>query len=111
VSTAPCCDLIYLSKVLTRRMTSTLTPPGRGIRAAVGVARARTDADKLARLLCARRRKPARRCPCGAGEAAVARVDKVEREFFNPFIVGRGRTAPLWLYYMSGLHERAGAAG
>ena len=43
-----------------------------------------------------------------AEAASIARVDKVEREFFNLFIgVGRGELLPYGSYYMSGfLHER-----
>src|SRR5262245_7341737 len=43
-----------------------------------------------------------------AEAATTARVDKVEREFFNLFIgIGRGELLPYGSYYMSGfLHER-----
>ena len=68
------------------------------------------DADLLARL--AQVRGDA--SPLGVAHAAlaeaasIARVDKVEREFFNLFIgVGRGELLPYGSYYMSGfLHER-----
>ncbi|HZP78121.1 MAG TPA: Cro/CI family transcriptional regulator [Pseudolabrys sp.] len=68
------------------------------------------DADLLARLAKLRGdASPLGLAHAGLGEAAAsARLERVEREFFNLFIgVGRGELMPYGSYYLTGfLHER-----